>query len=211
MPASTPALGIPYPLPADAVADYPGVGLDLAETLEKLLAVSVAKVLSVPTNLTSGGSTPTDVGMAAAYTVNTDPDLFAPRPADSIWLTVQEAGWYLAIATITNFGTVGTTDRWGYVQRDNPYATYWGFAFKQPSASVGPASQVVALVDLAAGAGVSLRVGQNTPGVIALAAGAASLLLVRLGGLAAASALLPALEPEVPPDGAPYPPGAGPA
>jgi len=34
MPANTPALAIPYPLPSDAVTDYPGVGQDLAETVE---------------------------------------------------------------------------------------------------------------------------------------------------------------------------------
>ena len=38
MPDQTPKLGIPYPLPADAVTDYPGVGQDLAETLEALFA-----------------------------------------------------------------------------------------------------------------------------------------------------------------------------
>lgn len=36
MPALTPQLGIPYPLPADPVADYPGLGLNLANVLESL-------------------------------------------------------------------------------------------------------------------------------------------------------------------------------
>lgn len=41
MPAETPKLRIPYPLPSDAVVDYPALGQDLAELLETLLASSV--------------------------------------------------------------------------------------------------------------------------------------------------------------------------
>jgi len=37
MPAETPLFKLPYPLPTDAVVDYPSVGRDLAETAEALI------------------------------------------------------------------------------------------------------------------------------------------------------------------------------
>ena len=39
MPAETP-LGIPYPLPDDAVVDYPALGQDLAETVDRVVGIS---------------------------------------------------------------------------------------------------------------------------------------------------------------------------
>jgi hypothetical protein len=46
MPASTPSFAIPYPLPDDSVADYPGVGLDLAETVDSLFKAPGCRVRS---------------------------------------------------------------------------------------------------------------------------------------------------------------------
>jgi len=42
MPNRTPRYSIPYPIPADALVDYPALGSDLASTLEALLAKAPA-------------------------------------------------------------------------------------------------------------------------------------------------------------------------
>jgi len=39
MPDQTPRLSLPFPLPSDAVIDYPALGRDLAETLDPIVAV----------------------------------------------------------------------------------------------------------------------------------------------------------------------------
>jgi hypothetical protein len=59
MPASTPKLAIPYPLPDDSVADYPGVGLDLAETLETLLGSPSVRVRNANNNVCPVNATTT--------------------------------------------------------------------------------------------------------------------------------------------------------
>src|SRR5215471_14948078 len=47
MPATTPRLLIPYPLPADAVTDYPTTGRQLAELLDSLLLAAVQPLRTV--------------------------------------------------------------------------------------------------------------------------------------------------------------------
>src|SRR5262252_4200381 len=60
MPANTPKLAIPYPLPADAVTDYPTTGQQLANRLEALLQqIGELSYQSV----------------AGAVTINTSPDI----------------------------------------------------------------------------------------------------------------------------------------
>lgn len=44
MPSSTPNLGVPYPLPADALVDYPTTGRGLAELLDSLVGSGLRKL-----------------------------------------------------------------------------------------------------------------------------------------------------------------------
>jgi hypothetical protein len=79
MPDQSPLLGIPYPLPEDAVTDYPGVGRDLAETLDGLVPL-LARSSDVPAE-----AVPKDGTMA---------EVASQRPR----LTLPVAGNYLAFA-----------------------------------------------------------------------------------------------------------------
>jgi hypothetical protein len=94
MPASTPKFAIPYPLPDDSVADYPGVGLDLAETLETLNGAPACRVRNVADQVCAANATT----VLNFDTEEWDADGMHAAGAPSR-LTIVKTGYYLAILT----------------------------------------------------------------------------------------------------------------
>lgn len=71
MTATTPALKIPYPLPGDAVIDYPTTGRELAELLETLLRdVSAVRHSGAASNGANFAGSPGILPAALAFTAD---------------------------------------------------------------------------------------------------------------------------------------------
>lgn len=84
MPGQTALLEIPYPVPADAITDYPALGQDLAELLEaEILDLAYAQITAPVTVASASEAAPTTIVTLPATTFDGESpvvvEFFAPR------------------------------------------------------------------------------------------------------------------------------------